>query len=366
MAWAGASPPPPEVIFSAVVILLAVTLGSGWLSTAFHTSLEETMHLALTDRGTGLPNRGHAALHLERAFAAARRGIPLSVVAFDLDHFKEVNDQYGHAVGDRVLMDFAGVLKRITREMNLSARIGGEEFLSILDGVPPEGAEVFTSRVLQALREKQYNWGSVTASAGIAGYEPGMASHDVLLAAADQALYRAKRAGRDRACVLRPAMEEALPVGESGSGIPKPGDPRRGRGELVLVVDDDPAVLRILARSLERMGYAVLEAEGPEQGLQVARGLREPLDLVITDVVMPAMSGFRFVELLEEQRPGLRTIYTSGYNDSDLDWSDVPGAVRRFLQKPVPMDTLASAVREALDAPLDGPLEAPAAAHSAA
>lgn len=364
LAWQGTEGPSPQVVFAAVVVLLVVTLGSGWLSTAFHRSLEETMHLALTDRGTGLPNRGHAALHLERAFAASRRGAALSVVAFDLDHFKDLNDRFGHAVGDHVLAEFAGVLKGITRDMNLSARIGGEEFLSILDGVEPAGAEVFANRVLDELRGKEFRWGRVTASAGIAGYEGSMASPDVLVAAADQALYRAKRSGRDRVCVLRAHGHED--GGADSHALPKAGDPRRGRGELILVVDDDAAVLRVLTRGLERAGYAVVGAGDPKEALQIVRGLREKIDLVLTDVVMPNMNGFRFVEMLEEERPGVRVIYTSGYDDTDLDWRDVPGAVHGFLQKPVALGTMATLVREALDAPQESFTQTPAAAPALA
>ncbi|HUF51886.1 MAG TPA: diguanylate cyclase [Longimicrobiales bacterium] len=353
LLWNGATPPSPQIILGALVVLLTVTLGSGWLSAMFHATLDKTERLALTDPGTALPNRRHATIHLDRAFAAARRGVPLSVIAFDLDHFKSVNDRFGHATGDRVLVDFADLLKARTRGMTLSARIGGEEFISILDGEAAEGAAIFANSILADLRQKEYPWGSQTASAGIAEYEPGMVSPDVLLAAADQALYRAKQAGRDRVSVMARLGRRKLEPRASGAPVPTAVTRPRGAGERILVIDDEPTVLRLLGQALHGLGYSVLEASEPEQALQIFGSLHQPVDLVLTDVVMPSMSGFRLVEVLEEQQSGVRVLYMSGYDDTDVDWAGVPGAVRGFLQKPIELDVLATTVRQALDEPTE-------------
>lgn len=79
-----------------------------------------------------MSNRRHALVALAQEFAAAQRGRPLAVVMFDLDDFKRYNDLHGHAAGDEALRAFASVLHQTTRQMNLSARLGGEEFVSIL------------------------------------------------------------------------------------------------------------------------------------------------------------------------------------------------------------------------------------------
>lgn len=347
----GAGAPRPELMLGVVVVLIVVALGSGLISSLFHRSLGEAERMALTDPGTGLANRRHAMLHLQRAFAAAQRGRALSVVLFDLDHFKQVNDRFGHHVGDDVLRAFGEVLGAQTRAMHLAARFGGEEFLVVLDDLETAGAAVLAERIREGLRALELPCGVVTASAGISQYEAGMASPDVLIAAADQALYRAKAAGRDRVVVLgRQGVEasaEDIPARE-----PAQAD---GNGELVLLVDDDPMVLRTLARALRRRRYQPIEASDPHHALEIARGLPEPVELVITDVVMPGMSGFRLVEMLMEIQPTVRALYISGYSREEVRWSGVPGAVRAFLPKPLSLDALAAAVRRTLDAPLPGP-----------
>ena len=355
----GAPTPGPDFMLMILVVFIVVSLGSGVLSSLFHRSLSRAEEMALTDPGTGLPNRRHGMIHLTRAFAAAERGSDLSVVMYDLDKFKRVNDRFGHQKGDEVLARFAEILERSTRTMNLSVRFGGEEFMTILDGHPAEGAAVMAERILAELRETEWPWGRVTVSAGISEYEDGMASPDVLVAAADQALYRAKSKGGDTVVTLarQGAKQEpvavAPPDAENGE--------TDGRGELVLVVDDDPAVLRTLTRGLLRKHYQPIEATDPARALQIVRGLDEPVDLVITDLVMPGMSGFRMVEMLMEIQPRLRALYISGYSAEEVRWSGVPGHVKSFLPKPISLDALNSAVRGILDA--EAPPQAEATAR---
>ncbi|HZD04934.1 MAG TPA: GGDEF domain-containing protein, partial [Longimicrobiales bacterium] len=209
-AWllaTGAPPLPLRVMLWTIGALLVVGPGAGTMATMLHHSKGEAERMALVDPGTGLPNRRRALLHLEKAFAAAQRGIELALVLFDLDHFKRVNDRYGHAAGDEVLLDFARILADRTREMDLSARVGGEEFLTVMEECGKEGAREFAEGVRAALARIDFPWGKVTSSAGIAIHEAGMASPDVLMAAADQALYASKQGGRDRVSVAGQSKE---------------------------------------------------------------------------------------------------------------------------------------------------------------
>ena len=156
---------------------------------------------ALVDGLTGLANRravSHA-LHAEAA-RAERLETPLSVVLADLDGFKEVNDEHGHAVGDAVLRVFAEVLRDTLRESDLAGRWGGEEFLLLLPGADKEGAAQLAERVrvgLAARRIPNLPELRVTACFGVAEYA-GETNTEQLVAAADDALYRAKRGGKDR------------------------------------------------------------------------------------------------------------------------------------------------------------------------
>ena len=156
---------------------------------------------ALVDGLTGLANRRAAndALHAEAA-RAGRLQTPLAIVLADLDGFKDVNDEYGHAVGDEVLRAFADVLRQTVRESDVAGRWGGEEFLLLLPGADEEGAVQLAERIRVALAARSIPGAPglrVTASFGVAEYA-GESNSEELVAAADRALYRAKRAGKDR------------------------------------------------------------------------------------------------------------------------------------------------------------------------
>ena len=156
----------PGLLVPVVVAYLTIALAVGWVSEEFHRQRVSIQGLALTDDLTQLPNRRHAELFLEREFARGERGHTVSVVLFDLDFFKDYNDRYGHQAGDVALQRFADVLRQTTRKMNLSARLGGEEFVSVLSESDAAGAAVFAERVRMRLQETDLGKGSLTASAG--------------------------------------------------------------------------------------------------------------------------------------------------------------------------------------------------------
>lgn len=125
---------------------------------------------------------------------------PLSILLLDLDHFKAVNDKYGHAEGDRVLRITADQLRSCGRMEDVVARYGGEEFIMLLPETNSGGAELVASRVLEGIRQSvRVPEGIVTISIGLATY-PDCGKHSIeeVIEAADQALYRAKQKGRDR------------------------------------------------------------------------------------------------------------------------------------------------------------------------
>jgi diguanylate cyclase (GGDEF)-like protein len=205
----GVRQPNPALLLSVVGAYAAICIGFGYLAERLHQAREMAEHLALTDDVTGLPNRRYARLFLEKEFEAARRGRPLAVAVFDLDRFKEYNDRWGHAAGDQALRTFASVLAATTRRMNVSARVGGEEFLSIVSMSDEAGARIFADRVRAGLAAQQPRVGELRVSVGIAAFRADMASMDDLVAAADAALYAAKFGGRDAVCC---AGDVAQPV----------------------------------------------------------------------------------------------------------------------------------------------------------
>lgn len=162
---------------------------------------------AVRDPLTGLYNRRHLQEALPRELKRAQRqGACVAVVVMDLDHFKQVNDQHGHAMGDRVLQAVAELLQAQTRVEDFCARYGGEEFCLVLCGANAEQ----TVERLQALQQRyaqlnieqgQARVGGLSFSAGVAVYPQDGHTDDALLNAADNALYRAKAAGRNRICL---------------------------------------------------------------------------------------------------------------------------------------------------------------------
>ncbi len=156
--------------------------------------------LSLTDVLTGLPNRRHLQLHLEREVAAARRGRRLALVLFDLDDFKHYNDTLGHLVGDQILQAFGRVLADENRAMNLVARYGGDEFVSVLSESDEDGAKGYLDRVEARIKsDRVLAPHGVTVSSGIAHFETNqMVGVEELIQSADRHMYEHKERPRRR------------------------------------------------------------------------------------------------------------------------------------------------------------------------
>ena len=159
--------------------------------------------MAVTDSMTSLFNHQYLLRQLKLEFEKTRRtSQPLTLVMTDIDFFKEVNDRHGHLVGDRVLQEFASLLRRESRSIDLAARYGGEEFALLLINTDAHGAMVFVEKQRQKIQEVAFGGElaiRLTASFGVAT-ESGHSFHseEELLIAADSALYKAKRFGRNR------------------------------------------------------------------------------------------------------------------------------------------------------------------------
>lgn len=183
---------------------------AGWLGNALHQSAQKDLlqRLALTDPLTGLPNRRAAEERLRKERARVPRGGPGCALALvDLDHFKMVNDRYGHAVGDEVLTTVARRFEASLREGDWVARWGGEEFLFVLYGCSAQEAATIMERVADDARHQpaQTSVGAIplSFSAGVSGFGPGDGETHAMLERIDEALYRAKADGRDRVSLAR-------------------------------------------------------------------------------------------------------------------------------------------------------------------
>jgi diguanylate cyclase (GGDEF)-like protein len=180
--------------------VIADLAGVAYTGAAYFAELER---MAMTDGLTGLVNRRTMDTRLEEALARAdRTGAPLAVILSDIDHFKSVNDTYGHQVGDDVLVGVARTFEDCVRTTDIVARYGGEEFCLVLENTDVEGAMLLAQRIrqsIQALRfETELGPLEVTSSFGVAALGQHGDKAEVLVHAADGALYKAKERGRNR------------------------------------------------------------------------------------------------------------------------------------------------------------------------
>jgi diguanylate cyclase (GGDEF)-like protein len=185
--------------------LFAYLAGQATLSIE-NVDLHETVQQqAVTDELTGLFNVRQFHSRLDNEIERAERfGQPMSIVMLDIDKFKSVNDTYGHQQGDRVLVEVARVLRRLSRDVDLPARYGGEEMAVVLPQTDLRGAELGAERMraaIEGMQIQRLDGGGllpITASFGVASFPSQAADKTSLIAAADAALYRAKRGGRNR------------------------------------------------------------------------------------------------------------------------------------------------------------------------
>ncbi len=203
------------------LLMLGVTVGAGWsdvaanptpviaplallasialLSMALMTSDVEHRSKSVLDPLTGMLNR----VSLDSRVAELRQQArmthePVGVIIGDIDHFKPINDEHGHSVGDAVLVDIAAAMRTELRAFDLAYRIGGEEFLILLPGAHAADALDLAERLRRAVESARAGGLRVTMSFGVTGSSPGDFEYETVFAAADAALYGAKSAGRNR------------------------------------------------------------------------------------------------------------------------------------------------------------------------
>jgi diguanylate cyclase (GGDEF)-like protein len=300
--------------------------------------------LADTDPLTGVANRRRSEelmgqlLHL-----AARQDQPLSLAVIDLDHFKRVNDQWGHGTGDEVLRRVARLLERSFRAEDVVARWGGEEFVVAMFGMDRDDGVQRIAEVLEVLRGERFDGGGegperVTFSGGVAQFPMDGAELQILYRAADAALYQAKEAGRDR----------VLPTGWT------PEHPGPAEHVDVLVVEDDHTLARLLQHALETRGYRSLWIEDGREAAELLTGSRPRLRarVVLMDVDLPGMDGHALLRTLARERVLERTrviVLTVRSHESEVVQALDEGAFDH-VAKPFSVPILLQRVRRAMRA----------------
>jgi diguanylate cyclase (GGDEF)-like protein len=377
---------PPTTHLGEVVLTLALVSGVvAYLMERNQRDRGDLEAVALTDRLTSLPNRRHARVFLETMFGAAERGRPVSVVLFDLDGFRGYNARMGEREGDEALRAFAALLATSTRRMNLSARLGGEEFMSILSGADEEGARAFADRVRETFRLSRPASRELTVSAGVAAFHPSMASPDELVGAADLALFRAKEQGGDRVRVfgrdvrsgevpgVRPSPEGrsradtesagswtgtdfAREPSEMGSSPPAPellppADPRFGSNRVLLLVDgapplvedrDGPANIR---EYLDREGFSVVEVDEPARA---HLGLAVEADLILIDMDFMGPAAQDLIRAAKSRWPATQVLTLSDEASGHRTNDGIAAGADDALERPVELRLLQASLVDAL------------------
>jgi diguanylate cyclase (GGDEF)-like protein len=321
------------------------------------TALASERRFALThaearrDALTGLANRRAFDEHVDGLLRAG--AVPISLVLFDLDDFKKVNDKDGHLVGDEVLCDVGRVLMRVVRAEDEVFRIGGEEFALVVEGPPATAVEI-AERVQVALREQRRRHVLPTISAGIATFPEHAGSRPDLQRKADIALYAAKFGGKDRVEVFRPGESAERDVAPSRVERVSDPPPLGERGLRLLVVDDDPTLRILLRTTFEVVDIEVDEADSAEDAREKI-DTRAP-DVVVLDVSMPGMDGLTFCRQLKEDpvTADIGVVLLTGSEGGTEEAAEACGA-DALLRKPFSPLELLNAVERIAGGLYEGP-----------
>ncbi|MBD2189473.1 GGDEF domain-containing protein [Pseudanabaena mucicola] len=181
---------------------------------------EQYHHQSITDALTGISNRRHIIEEGTKAFSRAQRyNLPLSILMIDIDRFKRINDIYGHSTGDRAICVLASICRQLVREMDLTGRLGGEEFVIILPDTSIEGAYNLAERIRKTVEQEKIQADdnscfSMSISIGVTDYHDNISNFENMLSIADNALYKAKNMGRNRVVIA-----DAEESNESNCGL---------------------------------------------------------------------------------------------------------------------------------------------------
>lgn len=307
---------------------------------------QETLRVrAMHDTLTGILNRGAIIERLTQELDRGRRcESRVSVVMVDLDHFKRINDTYGHQRGDEILLLAAESLCDSVRIYDSVGRYGGEEFLVVLPGVDTEQAAVIAERMRSGLTKNSVKIAddevTVTASLGVATTDEACdVAGDALIFAADAAMYRAKSEGRNRVC-------------QDGVGCTSPTvavtmPPIQGHRERILVVSDDNQTRELITRWLTAIGYTCAQVENGDAAMEYLR--ENEVHAVTMDLSIPRKDVMNLLADFKMSYPNTEVVMITDLSDTKAAIEALTRGACGYLIKPIDREQVVFQVVKALE-----------------
>ncbi len=298
-------------------------------------SFDITYRRLVQDPLTGLYRRGHLQSFLEKSFAQAKHNnTSLGLIMLDIDHFKNINDSYGHQSGDLIIQELGNLIRSITKSTDIMGRYGGDEFTIISPNTSEIGIKALAERLLDVVRRhifKKHGYPlNFTISIGYTSNETTQATEAMeLLDVADKALYIAKKSGRNQAC----CAEKVLKSQKEKVSERMPRSKIKSKGN-ILVVDDEEPMLKLMTRILERCNYNVRATTNAEEILKWISEDTESVDVLISDINMPIMNGLKLIQAVRDINPNIVTIIVSGFTNTENTIEALRAGAYNVVQKP--------------------------------
>lgn len=311
----------------------------------------------LQDSLTGLANRRAFDFELNRKMIEwERQRTPIALLLIDIDHFKMVNDHFGHQAGDTVLKAVAEIIRKTTRRMDLPCRIGGEEFAVILPVTriceSNQAAERIRSNIEEAFVRTSAATIRVTVSLGVANALKGDDAK-LIFRRADSALYASKQRGRN--CATLHDGTQGVAIESANTPVEEVCDEKQNSVEVninassVMIIDDEPSTVAIVRAFLKQGGFERLSTlTEPTQAFD--RILDNRPDLVLLDFRMPGMDGIEILKQMRgsEQTRSIPVIFLTSSTETKVKVDALNLGANDFLHKPVNASELLARVRNTL------------------